>query len=94
MQRVFAARLTSLDESARGGPELDDPSRGGYATERIDLLGDGLASVDLRPVTYNQLDTMYPGPVWWYEAHPFRAALWGVAAVLVGAATASALLAR
>ncbi|HEX7658443.1 MAG TPA: hypothetical protein VF444_03100 [Pseudonocardiaceae bacterium] len=38
-----------LDESARGGPEFGDPSRGGYELVRVDLRGDDLASIDLKP---------------------------------------------
>lgn len=33
----------------RGGPELTDPSRGGYDVDRVDLLGDDLAGIDLKP---------------------------------------------
>lgn len=49
VQHFFVARLLSLDESARSGPEFDDPSRGGYKLDRIDLRGNELASVDLKP---------------------------------------------
>lgn len=50
VQHFFLARLTKLDESARCGPEFDDPSRGTYDLDRIDLRGDDLAGIDLRPV--------------------------------------------
>jgi ADP-ribose pyrophosphatase YjhB (NUDIX family) len=49
VQHFFVARLLSLDETARTGPEYHDPSRGGYEVDRIDLRGDDLASVDLKP---------------------------------------------
>jgi ADP-ribose pyrophosphatase YjhB (NUDIX family) len=49
VQYFFVARLSQLDESARTGPEFSDPSRGGYELERIDLCGDALASIDLKP---------------------------------------------
>lgn len=38
----------------RSGPEFQDASRGGYELERISLLGDGLASVDLKPDTLKE----------------------------------------
>lgn len=49
VQHFFVARLGKLDGSARGGPELADASRGEYDVERVSLLGDELASVDLKP---------------------------------------------
>jgi ADP-ribose pyrophosphatase YjhB (NUDIX family) len=49
VHHIFVARMTKLDESARDGPEHDDPSRGTYEAYRVDLRGDDLASVDLRP---------------------------------------------
>lgn len=49
VQYFFVARLSSLDESARSGPEFDDPSRGGYELDRVDLRGDALAAIDLKP---------------------------------------------
>ena len=45
----FVARLVSLDVSARTGPEFADPARGAYDPDRIDLRGDDLAAIDLRP---------------------------------------------
>jgi ADP-ribose pyrophosphatase YjhB (NUDIX family) len=54
VQHFFVARLISLDESARSGPELDDPSRGGYDLDRVDLLGDSLASIDLKPTALKE----------------------------------------
>lgn len=46
--------LVSLDESARNGPEFSDPSRGGYELDRVDLLGDELASIDLKPTALKE----------------------------------------
>jgi ADP-ribose pyrophosphatase YjhB (NUDIX family) len=45
----FVARLVSLDVSVRTGPEFADPGRGAYDPDRIGLLGDELAAIDLRP---------------------------------------------
>ncbi|HEY0933109.1 MAG TPA: NUDIX domain-containing protein [Trebonia sp.] len=47
----FVARLVHLDLSTRDGPEFDDPARGAYDPDWIDLLagGDALAAIDLRP---------------------------------------------
>ena len=49
VQYFFVARLVEMDEARRGGPELTDPSRGGYDVDRVDLLGDDLAGIDLKP---------------------------------------------
>jgi ADP-ribose pyrophosphatase YjhB (NUDIX family) len=49
VQHFFVARLTKLEPTARNGPEFDDPLRGGYDPERIDLRGEDLASIDLKP---------------------------------------------
>jgi ADP-ribose pyrophosphatase YjhB (NUDIX family) len=49
VQHFFVARLHGLDESARSGEEFSDPSRGGYELDRIDLHGDALAPIDLKP---------------------------------------------
>jgi ADP-ribose pyrophosphatase YjhB (NUDIX family) len=54
VQHFFVARLVSLDESARNGPEFSDPSRGGYELDRVDLLGDELASIDLKPIALKE----------------------------------------
>jgi ADP-ribose pyrophosphatase YjhB (NUDIX family) len=54
VQHFFVARLASLDESARSGSELSDPSRGGYELDRVDLLGDELASVALKPTALKE----------------------------------------
>jgi len=37
VQYFFVARLTKLDTSARSGPESDDPGRGSYDLDFIDL---------------------------------------------------------
>jgi ADP-ribose pyrophosphatase YjhB (NUDIX family) len=49
VQYFFVARLVGMDEAQRSGPELMDLSRGGYEVDRVDLLGDDLAGVDLKP---------------------------------------------
>jgi ADP-ribose pyrophosphatase YjhB (NUDIX family) len=54
VQYFFVARLIKLDVSARSGPEFDDPSRGAYDVDRIDLRGEGLASIDLKPVALKE----------------------------------------
>lgn len=54
VQHFFAVRLTSLDESARSGPEFSDPSRGGYELDRVDLRGDDLAAIDLKPTALKE----------------------------------------
>ncbi len=54
VQHFFVARLTKLNESARSGPEFGDPSRGGYDLDRIDLRGNDLASIDLKPTALKE----------------------------------------
>jgi ADP-ribose pyrophosphatase YjhB (NUDIX family) len=54
VQHFFVARLVSLDESARSGPEFSDPSRGGYELDRVDLRGDELVSSDLKPTALKE----------------------------------------
>lgn len=54
VQHFFVARLRKLDESARGGPEFEDASRGRYDLDRIGLLDDDLASVDLKPAALKE----------------------------------------
>ncbi len=54
VQHFFVARLTKLDESARSGPEFSDPSRGGYELDRVDLRGDDLVSIDLKPAALKE----------------------------------------
>ncbi len=54
VQHFFVARLTSLDWSARSDPEFDDPAKGSYQLERVDLHGDDLASLDLVPAAVKQ----------------------------------------
>jgi len=49
IQHFFVTRLVSLDLAARNGPEFSDPSRGAYDPERVSLLGDELARLDLQP---------------------------------------------
>jgi len=38
-----------MDEATRCGPEFADPGRGGYGVDLVDLLGDDLAGIDLKP---------------------------------------------
>jgi ADP-ribose pyrophosphatase YjhB (NUDIX family) len=54
VQHFFVARLATLDESARSGAEFSDPSRGGYELDRVDLRGDDLASIDLKPTALKE----------------------------------------
>ncbi|MGH4014745.1 MAG: NUDIX domain-containing protein [Pseudonocardiaceae bacterium] len=54
VQHFFVARLASLDESARSGPEFGDPSRGGYELDRVDLQGDDLVAIDLKPTALKE----------------------------------------
>jgi 8-oxo-dGTP pyrophosphatase MutT (NUDIX family) len=49
VQHFFVTRLVSMDIAARTGPEFTDPAAGLYDVERIDLRGDGLAAINLRP---------------------------------------------
>ena len=49
VQHIFAGRLIEIDEQARTGEEYTDPWRGGYELDRVDLNGDALSEVDLRP---------------------------------------------
>lgn len=49
VQHFFLTRLASLDLAARTGPEVSDPARGGYELDLVDLRGEGLAAIDLRP---------------------------------------------
>nr|WP_229795242.1 NUDIX hydrolase [Saccharothrix coeruleofusca] len=54
VQHFFVARLASLNESTRSGPEFSDPLRGGYDLDRIELRGDDLASIDLKPTALKE----------------------------------------
>ncbi|GAB3209129.1 hypothetical protein GCM10027294_22280 [Marinactinospora endophytica] len=54
VQHFFVARLSALDESARSGPEFDDPARGGYVLERVPLRSQELASIDLKPTALKE----------------------------------------
>jgi 8-oxo-dGTP pyrophosphatase MutT (NUDIX family) len=54
VQHFFLARLACLDESAGNGPEFDDPSRGSYELERVDLRGEDLASIELKPAALKE----------------------------------------
>jgi ADP-ribose pyrophosphatase YjhB (NUDIX family) len=54
VQHFFVARLATFDESVRSGPEISDPSRGGYELDRIDLSSDDLALIDLKPTALKE----------------------------------------
>lgn len=54
IQHFFVVRLTGMDESARNGPEFEDPARGGYELDRVDLRGDDLATIDLKPAALKE----------------------------------------
>ncbi|MBX9386958.1 NUDIX domain-containing protein [Streptomonospora nanhaiensis] len=54
VQHFFVARLSSLDESARSGPEYNDPTRGGYTLDRVPLRSEELASIDLKPTALKE----------------------------------------
>jgi ADP-ribose pyrophosphatase YjhB (NUDIX family) len=49
VQHYIVTRLVSLDVTTRNGPEFTDPARGAYDPFFVDLRGDGLADLDLRP---------------------------------------------
>lgn len=49
VQHFFVCRLRQLDISQRSGPEFDDPARGAYALDRVELTSDDLGQVDLKP---------------------------------------------
>jgi ADP-ribose pyrophosphatase YjhB (NUDIX family) len=49
VQYFFVARLTKLKTSARSGPEFEDPARGTYELDLIDLTVSDLAMIDLKP---------------------------------------------
>jgi len=50
----FVARLVRMDVASRNGPEFDDPSRGAYDPDTVELGGDALAELDLRPPELKQ----------------------------------------
>ncbi|MGH3564891.1 MAG: NUDIX hydrolase [Pseudonocardia sp.] len=54
VQHIFAARLAGIDEQARTGAEYTDPSRGGYELDHVDLRGDALAGIDLKPAALKE----------------------------------------
>lgn len=54
VQHFFVARLVRLDESARSGPEFSDLSRGRYELDWVDLRGEALASIDLKPIALKE----------------------------------------
>jgi ADP-ribose pyrophosphatase YjhB (NUDIX family) len=50
VQHFFVCRLLTLNLGQRSGPEFDDPSRGGYSLDRVNLTDGSLQDVDLKPV--------------------------------------------
>jgi ADP-ribose pyrophosphatase YjhB (NUDIX family) len=54
VQYFFVCRLLRLDLGQRSGPEFDDPSRGGYTLDRVDLLHGSLRDVDLKPTALEE----------------------------------------
>jgi 8-oxo-dGTP pyrophosphatase MutT (NUDIX family) len=48
-ESYFLARLITIDLTARTGPEFDDPSRGRYEVDHVNVGDDTLAAIDLRP---------------------------------------------
>jgi ADP-ribose pyrophosphatase YjhB (NUDIX family) len=54
IEHFFVARLVSLDESQRNGPEFSDPGRGTYEVDRVDVHTDGLTAVDLKPAALKE----------------------------------------
>ncbi|MFE6645043.1 methyltransferase, FxLD system [Nocardioides sp. NPDC057772] len=49
IEHYFIARLVSLDLSRRTGPEVEDPSRGTYDLDQIELGEGSLDAIDLKP---------------------------------------------
>lgn len=54
VQHFFVTRLISLDSSVRSGSEFGDPSRGGYDLDWVDLGGDDLASIEVKPTALRE----------------------------------------
>ena len=54
VQHFFVMRLVGLDESNRSGLEFSDASRGGYELDCINLRGDDLVAIDLKPVALKE----------------------------------------
>ncbi|RBM17302.1 NUDIX domain-containing protein [Streptomyces sp. PT12] len=49
VQHVFAARLESMDLTARTGTEFSKPERGSYAVVRIPFTAEAIRSIELMP---------------------------------------------
>lgn len=47
VQEIFAARLVSMDETARSGAEWTDTTRGGYEVVRVPI--EQVGEIDLKP---------------------------------------------
>jgi 8-oxo-dGTP pyrophosphatase MutT (NUDIX family) len=56
IQHFFLCRVIAVDPTLRSGPELDDPTRGGY--HLVQVLPDQLARIDLKP---SELGTFVAG---------------------------------
>ncbi|MGH3387545.1 MAG: NUDIX domain-containing protein [Actinomadura sp.] len=54
VQHFFVCRLQTLDLGQRSGPEFDDPSRGGYVLDRVNLLDGSLRNIDLKPAALKE----------------------------------------
>lgn len=54
VQHIFAAHLVGIDKQGRTGEEYTDPSRGGYELDRVDLRGDALTGIDLKPAALKE----------------------------------------
>lgn len=49
VQHFFVCSVGSVDPTARTGPEFEDPRRGGYDVDFVNLSGESLAWIDLKP---------------------------------------------
>lgn len=49
VQHIFAARLESMNLSARSGTEFDKPERGGYEVVRVPFTAEDIRALDLMP---------------------------------------------
>lgn len=54
VQHFFVCRLTDLDPAARTGEEFQDPARGGYDVDFVDLVSGALVDVDLKPAALKE----------------------------------------
>ncbi|MCE7082819.1 NUDIX domain-containing protein [Streptomyces sp. ST2-7A] len=49
VQHIFAARLETMDQSARTGTEFSRPERGGYEVVRIPFTAEAIRATELMP---------------------------------------------